>query len=813
MIQERRNLPVLKKDNILDYYFINRLYGELKILEEEKVIDSETSGKIRQFYENKKTEAAEVYKKTELEAARKRREKLPFVLSLISSILIFIGIVSLIAYNWNAIGRLPKTIAALFIAFVPPFLYLILNSLFQRKQTHFPLWLKDFFAILWTLLFGSAYAFITQIYRIPANDTAFLAVWMFSSIFIAFAMKSSAVYYFSLFFTSLYSIYGQCAANETAVFFYPAVILLYLFARKKTLEKNVLFGCAVVLLGFVLEKNIPGLWILCYSGVAAFLFIISSKVSEAYKKIWKAFSWIFITGFVCLLCFTKFWTGIGWNNFRNADCYNEFVSIFDYVVTAALYFVPVVYFVSSIIKKSKSGSAAKTNYVVLAFLLLIGICFASASVNQGVYVFVPRVLLYFVFAVFVLSMIFAKNFYPILGCIPVLIIFCITQIQFQHLQSLNVLMTACVIFSYKKLYQKYSAIPFLLIGFLLLFENYYYGFSDSLFSMKINIDSPFYLLDKMLFIIPVGLILYAFIMHGCCVLFMKLLKKPVNSFDLISKKPPLMEFVFTTLCMGVLLWNSVHIHSGMAQLDFIFILFGIAGLVLRYVLKNIVYYSFVVISVLNFPVIIHQNFSELLVYAYIFLIISALFVYFKTEDKIFEELSTALLTVAAVAMTIPLFYKEIFSGCVQLPSKNQYISLMYFAFIFVFAFVIPVLKLIKARKFHFLTISASALNLIVALIIQRTIGISDSLYTVFETTAIIFMVMFSVSGIFDSYRNFSPLKVNLYTIYFCFILVVKLFQLSNGLIERGIICIAAGFLILIMNKIMTGKAAEQKNQV
>ncbi len=178
----------------MDTYSINWLKRELPVLVENKVISQESAARITEYYDSK-LNAQEAEQKKQLELSEKKKEKnIPLVLTIIAASLIALGIISLIAYNWSAIGRLQKSLAAILLLTGTQGAAIFIKVTGRDSNAR----IKESFSLFWAILFGAVIAFVSQIYRFPSNPEAFTLVWTISSILVLYVFKAESVFYFSI---------------------------------------------------------------------------------------------------------------------------------------------------------------------------------------------------------------------------------------------------------------------------------------------------------------------------------------------------------------------------------------------------------------------------------------------------------------------------------------------------------------------------------------------------------------------------------------------------------------------------------------
>ncbi|MBP5463910.1 MAG: DUF2157 domain-containing protein, partial [Treponema sp.] len=229
----------------------------------------------------------------------------PVLLSIIAAILIASGIISLIAYNWYAIPRMTKAISAfmLLLAVQAGGVFVSLET----KRFAKPVW-QEGVSLLWALLFGGVVAYISQVCRLPGNTAAFLLVWSSSSILLTYAMRSVSVFVLSLLLSSAYVVTAAAGEGEPSLF-YLLFAALCPFAFRFRFGTHAMLVIAAAMLGFVLEKSIPGLWIVCSVSLA--VFALEYALSRDYRKL-AALSFTGLCVLLLVLSRNRYWCGIGW---------------------------------------------------------------------------------------------------------------------------------------------------------------------------------------------------------------------------------------------------------------------------------------------------------------------------------------------------------------------------------------------------------------------------------------------------------------------------------------------------------------------
>ena len=412
---------------------VDWLLGELKVLVEKGVVSSEVSTKISDYYKNVESSAGqkdsavkvELTPKASQEAPEKKSEQniyklinernkksaqkipaltteqIPVVLSVMASILIAAGVISLIAYNWNAIPRFAKAVAAfvmlLAVQALGCFVFFKKNLICKKH------W-REGGAVLWSLLFGGAVAFISQICRLPGNTSGFFFVWAISSILIMYAMNSTGVFFFALAQSVAYAL-SYSNAGGGAFGFYLLFAAIFPFARTKKFGLRIMLCLAALMLCCVLEKGIPGLWIVC--SVSFAVLCLEYAIAHGDKFI-ERLSFAGLCILLLLLTINGFWEEIGWKHMR--PNYNLLGSIMDCVLALGLTIAAVSYPLIPVIKKTKKASyeLAYSFCALLVAILYVIYAFMNRSMQESSFL-APTAIVYLLALLFFVHVFFSKN--------------------------------------------------------------------------------------------------------------------------------------------------------------------------------------------------------------------------------------------------------------------------------------------------------------------------------------------------------------------------------------------------------------------
>lgn len=243
---------------------IKWLYQELPELVANGVLNKETADKICQYY-------------GEVKSAAKTSVTL-IICGTLGALLIGLGIILLLAHNWEEFSRFTRTIlsfAPLVIAQV-----LALWVLWKRSESGA---FKEGAATFLSLMVGASIALISQTYNIPYSAGAFTLTWMLLIAPLIYLMQASlpaAIYLGGI--TVWSGSYWDNPVN--AVLFWPlaAIVMPHfiwslrqeIYTIRSTILSLVLMICVSFAAGFSLGKSWPGSWIIIFSSLYAIFYLV-----------------------------------------------------------------------------------------------------------------------------------------------------------------------------------------------------------------------------------------------------------------------------------------------------------------------------------------------------------------------------------------------------------------------------------------------------------------------------------------------------------------------------------------------------------
>ncbi|MEM6841873.1 MAG: DUF2157 domain-containing protein [Bacteroidota bacterium] len=147
------------------------LRKDLRELREAEVISAETEERIQQYYQQKSEESG---------------SRLFVVFGILGAILIGLGIILIIAHNWDDLSRPAKTI----FAFLPLLIGQSVGIFTLLKRHDYAVW-REGSAVFLFFAVGGSISLVSQIYNIPGNLSSFLVTWMLLVLPLVYLLRSS----------------------------------------------------------------------------------------------------------------------------------------------------------------------------------------------------------------------------------------------------------------------------------------------------------------------------------------------------------------------------------------------------------------------------------------------------------------------------------------------------------------------------------------------------------------------------------------------------------------------------------------------
>ncbi len=195
---------------------------ELPELVENNIISNEVSEKIQHYYSEKKNTSS---------------NKLFVVFGVLGATLIGMGILLILAHNWDNFPRLVKTI----IAFVPLLIGQIVTGFTILKEKNL-VWRETSGTFLFFGI-GISIALVSQIYNIPGDLGSYLLIWSILSLPVIYLLRAKVLLLFHLVIITYYACEVGYFGNDEAPWAYIllllAVIPYYIMLIRKDGSRNI----------------------------------------------------------------------------------------------------------------------------------------------------------------------------------------------------------------------------------------------------------------------------------------------------------------------------------------------------------------------------------------------------------------------------------------------------------------------------------------------------------------------------------------------------------------------------------------------
>jgi len=277
------------------------------------------------------------------------------ICGVLGALLIGGGIILLFGHNWNELSRPFRTVLSL------------LPLLLSQAAGAWGLWRgwtsrawREPVALFISLAAASSIALIGQTYHIPGDLTAFLLVWMLLTLPLVYlfrAVTPALIYLAGITAWAASSRYD----GGSSLPFWLLYGGLFPFAWRALRDQRFSSASAVLgwglcaqsaWIGVLLERSVPGLWIIVYAGVFALLYLVGSYAYAEAPSGWSnPFSTVGAAGSAVLaLVLTNEWAwkSIGWHHLRDGADGSQAAFWVDLVLVLAVPAAALVLLVTSV---------------------------------------------------------------------------------------------------------------------------------------------------------------------------------------------------------------------------------------------------------------------------------------------------------------------------------------------------------------------------------------------------------------------------------------------------------------------------------
>lgn len=357
---------------------------DIQELLEAEVISNDTAKKIQQYYQSKEGSST---------------NKLFAIFGVLGAILVGLGLILIIAHNWDDLLRSTKTI----LAFIPLLVGQLLCAFSLFKRDDSVAWRESSTAFLFFGI-GACISLVSQIYNLPGELGGFILLWMLLSLPLVYAMKSSIV---SLLFIVGITAYACCDGyfygTENAYLFWPLLLSIfphyYMLFKQKSNSNFMLFHnwlipiSLTIALGTLIEDHSQIITIGYMSLFGLFYLIGKLDFIDKQRIIFNGYKVIGVCGMIynlLMYSYNYFWSLL---LNKDYDLAGVFLST-EFIVSFLITQLAMVLFVSHIKSKGIKGIKPYAPIFILFFIIfLVGLQFPIAAILINLLVFVIGVLI------------------------------------------------------------------------------------------------------------------------------------------------------------------------------------------------------------------------------------------------------------------------------------------------------------------------------------------------------------------------------------------------------------------------------------
>jgi len=302
------------------------LYGEIPVLITSGVLSGDTATRIEAYYGPV--------------TVRSRRHLALMLFSILGAFLIGLGIILLLAHNWEMMSR-PVRAA---LSFAPLIAGQALAGWTLLRRSDSMAW-REGSATFLALAVGACIALIAQTYHISGDTSAFVLTWVLLGAPLIYVLNATTV---ALLYIAGVTAWAGAARFEDgqALLFWPLAAFLAPYVwraykqdpegpRARLLSWGI---CAAlpIAAGFVLERTVPGIWIIVYSALFCTLLLAGRRIFgtdrlNAPRVVGFAGSAVL----TLVLTYDWVWREVGWNYYRYGWTHSEWATWQDYGLALA----------------------------------------------------------------------------------------------------------------------------------------------------------------------------------------------------------------------------------------------------------------------------------------------------------------------------------------------------------------------------------------------------------------------------------------------------------------------------------------------
>jgi uncharacterized membrane protein len=340
---------------------MSTLKNDIDTLVQAKVISSEVASKINTYYQSEQDQ---------------KPNTLMMVFGVLGSLLVGMGIILIVAHNWDDFTKPVKTI----FAFLPMIIgqLLVGFSLFRNKSATW----KEGSGVFLFFTVGACLALISQIYNIPGNLSNYLLTWIILCAPLIYLLKSKVVAILHLIFATYYACeFGYFSGGDKTPWLYLLMIAFfipfYIQKLKRTPKANstsllnwfLPLSITIAIGTFITSEDFFGflMYIVLFG-----LFYNLGRLPVFYNQKLRRNGLLILGSFgtICVLLFTTFrWF---WKEFPQESEFSQ-----TFIITLVLFLVTLGV-LGYVLKTQKVKETSLFQYVFLIAAVIFSIGFTTA---------------------------------------------------------------------------------------------------------------------------------------------------------------------------------------------------------------------------------------------------------------------------------------------------------------------------------------------------------------------------------------------------------------------------------------------------
>ncbi len=266
------------------------------------IITEATSESIKNFYDQKKDQS---------------QSRVITAFAILGGLLVGMGIILILAHNWDELARSTKTM----LAFLPLVVAQALGVFVIWRKSESAAWRESVSALLYFAV-GSSMALVAQIYNIPGNLGTFLLTWMLLCLPVIYLLRSSIMSLLVIIGITVYVnevSYWTYSGKEAYLYWLVLALIAphyYLLAKKNPLSNFVVFHDWVIALSLTiclgsLSHEGEEIMYMAYLAMFGLFVIIGNMKLFSHKLIinnpWRIIGSLGIIIMLLMLSFEWFW--------------------------------------------------------------------------------------------------------------------------------------------------------------------------------------------------------------------------------------------------------------------------------------------------------------------------------------------------------------------------------------------------------------------------------------------------------------------------------------------------------------------------